>query len=121
MQRQTKRESTGQSNTTIAISGTVEVISIPSIPAFRSTIIPSRSVMSIKTSHVSTETTRLSDGRTRVDQRSSKSKSGLSGISLVIFHKERKVAQHALMGMEKQTEQLLKQGSSPSPATSTFP
>lgn len=116
MLRQTKRVSTGTGNSSITTAGEVDVIRIPSIPAFRSTVISSRTVESVKTSHVSTETTRLADGRTRVDLDSSKSKSGLSGISLVIFHKNTKVAQHALMGMEKQTEQLMKQGN-PSGAT----
>lgn len=116
MQRQTSRQSTEQGNRTSSNPGNAEVIHIQPIPAFRSTVVNSRSVKSVKTSHVSTETKQLSNGRTRIDQQSSKSRSGLSGISLVIFHKERKVAQHALMGMEKQTEELLRQGTNPAPS-----
>ncbi|RYD20756.1 MAG: hypothetical protein EOP88_13815 [Verrucomicrobiaceae bacterium] len=124
MQRLTSRQSTGQGNSTTSNPGNAEVIHIQPIPAFRSTVVNSQSVKSTKTSHVSTETTQLSNGRTRIDQRSSKSRSGLSGISLVIFHNERRVAQHALMGMEKQTEELLRQGANSSAASSpggTFP
>lgn len=113
IQRSVGRSSSGTSSTNSARDGHADVLNVPPIPAFRSTVLTSRSFKSVKQSHFSSTTSRTPDGRTQTTQRSSKSKTGLNGISLVVFHNERKIAQHALMGMEKQTEELLRQGANP--------
>ncbi|RYD49993.1 MAG: hypothetical protein EOP85_00500 [Verrucomicrobiaceae bacterium] len=114
--RQTQRNSDVTGTTSSTMYGEVDVLTIPSIPAFRSVSIPTRSVKNVTTTIENTSVSDLADGRVRIDRQSSKSKSSLNGISLLVYHKERKVARYAMVGMEKYTEELLRAGNSPAAA-----
>lgn len=98
----------GRSSGPYSASGTI----VPSIPAFKTRVIRSNAVETSTSATSHTETKKTSNGRERVTTHH-KSRTSLSGISLIIFHNERKVADCSMIGMEKQAAQLLEDGNPP--------
>lgn len=91
---------------------------VPAIPALKSTTVRCSSVLTQSSSSSDTRTAGVQNGR-RIQQTTySKTRTSLSGITLVLIHNEKRVGQYSMVEMAKQTEQLLQEknrGASPAP------